>query len=1147
MITSENERTFQIKLIGWINKIVAAGKYVVKEADGETSVKVGKGTKFPDVILWANKAQEKAVATIELKDTNTAVDNAEFLSNGILKAKSLRAKYFVTWNVRQTILWDISGSKPKRLQVYPPLLTVRSIEDINIPQVHKQLYERTQEIMSDFNDIVSTGKLHPHQLNPETFAASLHYAVEVLTPGMKRSLIQEYTQNKAFQREFQLWAREQGIDNYDHNEFFTNASRQIIYKMLGRIIFYFALRRFSPNLPELALHDSDLKETQKVLWEAFERVREIDYQAIFEPDLTDQIPWSVDSATVLQSLLNNLAYYNFSNIPLDVIGAVFENLIPPHERHALGQFYTRDDLVDFINGFVVRSRDDVIFDPTCGTGTFMLRAYNRFCYDLKEGRHNKLLEKLWGNDIAQFPAELATINLYTREMKDPNNFPRVLNLDFFKLRPGQEVEFPHPRKGLDPQYKIKVPIPQFDGMMGNFPYIRQEKIEKVNKGHKRALEKLLAEEWLADYPDLFEKFRKRKKDVLDPLENWLRNGADPTKAGKLFEEAKIKLSGQADIYAYMFFHAATFLKPEGRMAFLTSNSWLDVAYGYELERFFTSKFKIIAIIESRCEPWFPDAAVNTIITVLERADDSKHLAEHPVRFVKIKKPLAELLKSDSTLKHHKRHMAVNKLVSVIEAERFMGKEIAKGVHSYEDDNFRIRTVRQGELRRHLDEAGKTVKWGKFLRAPDVYFELMEKLADKLVPLSEVADVRRGYTTGINKFFYLTEERAEQYGIEDEYLVPVVKSPKEISGLVVEPEKLKYRLFLCNRSKDELRALGHMGALKYIKDVGEKGATNEGVRWPEVPSVQGRKHWWAIQDREPAKVVGQMITGDRFFVALNMSKAYIDHNLFEFFPKKVKSEQLWASLSFAGAFLYREINGRSNLGDGALKFEGIDWKACLIPNPQLIPKTRIPKRSTTSIFKEVKRKDRQALDAAILEALGLDPKEWLPRIYEGLTELVAERLQLPKMRKKQRKERKARSTAQIIQDLVEDFETGIRIFPADFMPPKVKTHTIDLPHQSFERLVENGMFTYLETDGQQYDFNSVHEAKFAYYAQKPDVLVVAAPTNSLVTAKVVKDYELWANGIREKVFEIVFGRVNNYDQAERITIQVMQKLGIKILP
>lgn len=1008
---------------------------------------------------------------------------------------------------------------------------------------------RAREILTDLDDLVQTGRLNPHPLDPLAFANSLHYSVDTLTPGIKDSLRKKFSKEKAFQRGFSLWTREQGIEHYDTEAYFTTAARQVIYKTLGRILFYFALRRFKPDLPQLSLKDADLDHAQELLQGAFEEVRAIDYQAVFEPDITDAIPWSVDSARMLQSLLGNLAYYSFNEIPLDVIGQVFENLIPPDERHSLGQFYTREDLVDFINGFTVRSKDDIVFDPTCGTGTFLMRAYNRLYWLHNEKEHQKLLTQLWGNDIAQFPAELATINLYVRRMEESNNYPRILNRNFFDLKPCEEVEFPHPSKGLDPQYKIRIPLPLFDGMMGNFPYIRQELIEKVKKGHKQTLERLLASEWLAQYPELFEKLPKHSQSG---LEHWLENGAKPEEAGKLFEEAKIKLSGQADIYAYMFFHAARFLKPGGRMAFLTSNSWLDVAYGYELQKFFISKFNLIAIIESRCEPWFPDAAVNTIITVLERSDNP--LLDHPVRFVKIKKPLAELLKSDPSLEFHNRHGRVNELVMRIEEEGDKGKEIAKGVYSYEDDNFRIRTVSQGELKGQLETKAKAVKWGKFLRAPDVYFELMEKLGDKLVPLSNVAYVRRGYTTGINEFFYLTEEKARQYGIEEEYLVPVVKSPKEIEGLVVDPARLKYRLFLCSRSKEELRKLGHKGALKYIQDVGEKGATSEGVKWPDVPSVQGRKHWWSLPDIQ-AQVLWVVAYGDKFSTPYSSEPLYIDKRQYSVFSDSIKPPLALAAM-LNSVLVYIQIEaeiGHVNLGDGAIFSNVVDLMEFLKVPAKKLGKSveqkfeKLLTREVLSIFKEVKRKDRESFDSVILEALGLDPKEWLPRIYAGLTELVKERLNLPKMRKKQKEVRKARSTEHVIDDLVKDNETGIRNFPDYFMPAKVKIRKVSLPAPKFERLVEKGMFTYLVADGKQYDFNSIQEAKFAFYAQKPGVLMIEVPTDPVILAKVIKEYELWANGLHEKIQEAAMGRVNDYAQAVRITEQVLERLGVRVLP
>ena len=85
------------------------------------------------------------------------------------------------------------------------------------------------------------------------------------------------------------------------------------------------------------------------------------------------------------------------------------------------------------------------------------------------------------------------------------------------------------------------------------------------------------------------------------------------------------------------------------MGIVTSNAWLDVGYGYALERFFLDNFKIVAILESRCEPWFTQAVVNTVVTIVQRRDSATERDANPARFVKIKRPLAELIPWDMRL------------------------------------------------------------------------------------------------------------------------------------------------------------------------------------------------------------------------------------------------------------------------------------------------------------------------------------------------------------------------------------------------------------------------------------------------------------------------------------------------------------------
>lgn len=61
------------------------------------------------------------------------------------------------------------------------------------------------------------------------------------------------------------------------------------------------------------------------------------------------------------------------------------------------------------------------------------------------------------------------------------------------------------------------------------------------------------------------------------------------------------------------------------------------------------------------------------------------------------------------------------------------------------------------------EFPKRGRGGKYLRAPDIYFTILEKGRDKLVRLGDIAEVRFGIKTGANEFFYLEDvtEKVEE--------------------------------------------------------------------------------------------------------------------------------------------------------------------------------------------------------------------------------------------------------------------------------------------------------------------------------------------------------------------------------------------------
>ncbi len=1144
------EREFQSQLIGWFNAILERGNYPFERVSAESSVKVSRDkARFPDVQVWLNRKARQGFCGFELKTPETPVNDPETLEKAAEKARAMSADYFVTWNMRDSVIWRTPQpgepvSREQRLKTYESIHQINMVEDLWESYKQELLKARAAEILHDLSTLHREGHLYLIDTDATFFVACLSSTADSLSPQIYKSLMGAIARDGRFSEELYKWAAKQGIATFGDAASFKMLSRQIVYRILGKVLFYETLRRWRGDLSRIELGEP--RDASRRLREHFEAARRIDYQAVFEEDLPDRVPIPANAVEILQKLIQDLDRYNFSNMPQEVVGAVYEKLIPPEERHGLGQYFTNEELVDFINAFCIRSVGETVLDPTCGTGTFLIRAYDRF-KTLGERDHKKLLSRLWGVDVAHFPAELATINLYRQNIAEYENFPRIVANDFFDVKPGDTFDFPPPKPTLDVDFMIKENLPVFDAAVGNFPYIRQELIERRVPGYKTKLQDVLTRDWKGHYRELFD--------------------------GK----GGIKLSGQADIYAYLFFHAAKFIREDsGRMGFLTSNSWLDVAYGYELQNFFLKNFKIIAVLESRCEPWFEDPAVNTVFTVIERCQDQEIRESHLVKFVKVKKRLKELIPWDMKLEATERFRGIDRLVRGIESagsEHFKirrGKTIntLKGHATYEDENFRIRVVRQGELRDEVETSGKTVKWGKYLRAPEVYFEILKKCQGKLVALRELAEIRRGYTTGINEFFYLPKEKISHWGIEEEFLAPVIKSPKESESILIGEKDLENFVFLCNISKQRLRKGSKKGALAYI-EWGEKQYTKErkgkggGVRYPDAPTVKGREFWYSLPLYDLGQIYWTKSYDDTFLQRFSKNRLFADQRVYQIVDKKGISAKLLAAVLNSTLFsLVIEITGRVNLGEGALD-TAVEEAKEYIPCPDIrrfrgdLSKKLLRAfealfaRPIKSIFDEVKLKDRQELDRLVLEAMGLDPKKYLKPIYDGLCELVEERINLARMRKKLKGAKTLRDVdklkEQVLDELLPD---GPRNFPAEFIKSIFLKERIEISVPGEPLKLGNyfmGLQDVISEGGYKYEAKSIEEAKFIIYSQAPDSYVIKVPKNKAAVINAVDNYERYLKELGRKLFETFFTHSHDHKLAETLTRRVFEEVGLLEVP
>jgi len=582
----------------------------------------------------------------------------------------------------------------------------------------------------------------------------------------------------------------------------------------------------------------------------------------------------------------------------------------------------------------------------------------------------------------------------------------------------------------------------FDIVIANPPYVRQENI-------------------YPEYYDLaeFQMFPDKKQKALKKAyKNKIRTHMESIIEKKF--KHKMQLSGRSDLYAYFFIQGVNLLKPNGALVFITSNSWLDVDFGTALQEFFLRFTHLKAVIDYTKRS-FEQADVNTVITVLTRKPKElfNTVGEEPVNFVLLKRDFNELLKTKNGENGGIDFSIIENILRPHFEEK--GIDVFGGtVHSYEDEDVRVRTVRAVELAKmggfkigrkshllgtyNLLGEYKGMKWGGILiRAPRIFYVVLDKGRGKLVRLGEIAEIRRGFTTGANEFFYLepiknpkewpvcqicgrvhepdegvvaVKNKAGWEGyIEEEFLRPVVKSPQEIKTYRIRPEDLKIRVFLCNLSKKELKKQGKIHALKYI-EWGE----GEGREYHDRPTTKTRELWYDLGLRSyPVGVLIKSIN-DTYKHAETPEGVLVDQRLYEIQSRH--SKIIIPLLNFTGVFLNRELIGRTNLGEGALDtavYEVPEY--VLIMNPeQLCSKKskvllqafeRMANREIKSIFEElglpkpnrdlsnIKPEDisldkilpdRRELDKVIFEALGLTEEGQL-EVYRAVVELVKVRL------------------------------------------------------------------------------------------------------------------------------------------------------------
>ena len=589
--------------------------------------------------------------------------------------------------------------------------------------------------------------------------------------------------------------------------------------------------------------------------------------------------------------------------------------------------------------------------------------------------------------------EIEKLRNVKNHLNDPEKKPFVWDIDFAEIFSEKEG---------------------FDIVIGNPPYVRQEMISPPNK-----LKSEVTSEEKKEYKDKLIESVKERFPVLKDV-------------GK-----------RSDYYIYFYFHGLSLLNNNGSFCFITSNSWLDVEYGKVLQEFLCKYVPITAIYDNPKRS-FTHADVNTIIALFG-APEAKQRSlgdwfndvtggnekvwpniKSVAKFIMFKKPFEEVLSSQNlvsieNVKVKEKRKGITDLVKNVVSTNdcrifpMLQEDLLEDGWEY-PENYKNGRFKSGSYEGN--------KWGgKYLRAPDIFYIIMERGEESIIPLNKLADsILPGCYTGVNDFFYIDDKAIETFKIEEYYVKPIIRNADDVEALNITITPNNYVLAVPSLSKKELILEGHLGLMSYI-EWGEKQVTRKrqktesGIRWSNVETVKHRKYWYSIPEKNliPAHIFIQYVSNERFYCPYSNFPLASDrafHRLFE--KTDINYKELAAILNSTIQIFFVMLLGRSNLGQGALKFETSDAKKILTLDVERFNSKvkrqlqdlldALGKRKPQSIFEEVgidrekpirEQKpnplpDRAELDNIIFDELGLTQGE-RKEVYWSVCELVKQRI------------------------------------------------------------------------------------------------------------------------------------------------------------
>ena len=368
--------------------------YSLEQMDEELQVNNssrGQGQSRADIVVWksveAKRQGKNAFIVVECKAENVKI-HVEDYYQGYNYAAWAGASFFVTTNNRETKYFNVDKTMmPKKLE---EIVTIPTAEEADDDKKVRNILNQTKTFS---RDEFTTLLLKCHNIIRNNDKLSPEAAFDEISKILFIKI--NYERERQGKEIFTL-------KEYEKREMHHEAEIRPNLRNTNRDLPY--MQFMFLNTKERFKNDNLFEENEII------RIRETSFKAI----------------------LKELQKYNLSDTSDDVKGIAFEQFLGKTFRGELGQFFTPRTIVDFMTEVLDPQEGELICDPCCGSGGFLIKAFDYIKEKIEkdiQAQKDKFKDQL----TAEYPQEMSE-----QQQIELNN-----KIDYVFKQLNQELEHIH--------------------------------------------------------------------------------------------------------------------------------------------------------------------------------------------------------------------------------------------------------------------------------------------------------------------------------------------------------------------------------------------------------------------------------------------------------------------------------------------------------------------------------------------------------------------------------------------------------------------------------------------------------------------------------------------------------------------------------